>query len=418
MSSALGRDLRLIRLGITGEMRNPAFRLLALVLAAGAAAFAWRQGPMAASTALYLAVWGGRVIALACCLWFATGALRDQNAQLGAVLRSKPIDGARWVWINWATGVGLWLLVLAAGFAGAALAQLPAAGGLSLAAHTVGFFRGALIMVPLATIGYALTRATRSPLGATIVVLAFLCILAGLQLVPQFLRPDYTQNVGLYGGVALTLLALTGPVIERFRRGELRRPAGPILAVLGGALLAWGGGSYAYEAGKQPAEGTVGEMMRLQYLEKGKRVPGFWLSDGRGRTIRTAEHRGKILLIYLFGADDLEAARTLHALDQVQREFRSRGVQVIGVALSTDRGDGAALDWTSGFSFPIGSDPTTVKAGPNPDSALAEAYAAQSLPQLVVTDRRLQVQGVRSDYALDRDGLRSLIETRLQAEPE
>lgn len=414
----MGRDLRLIRIGVTGELRNPAFRLLGVVLAIGAGIYAWQHPGLPGSTAVFLATWGGRVFALACCLWFATGALRDQNHQLGAVLRSKPIDGARWVWVTWATGIALWLALMACPFIGAALAQLPSSGLNSLGAHGLGFLRAALIMVPLGTVAFGLSRLSLSPLGATVVVLAFLCVLAGLQLIPTFLRPDYTQNLALYLAVSLLLLALCGLVVERFRRGELRRPLLPVMAVLGAAALAYGGGSMAYQAAQPPAEGSVQDLMSFQYLEAGKRVPGFWLPDGRGGRVRTAMHHGKILLIYVFAADDLDAARSLTTLDRIQREFKDRGVQVLGICLSTDRGDGPSLALTSGFSFPIGSDMTTTKTAGTPESVLALAYKAQNLPLLVLTDRRRQVRDVRNEYTYDLDTLRAAVQARLTAEPE
>lgn len=418
MRSGIGRDLRLIRIGVAGEVRNPAYRVLAVLLAAGAAVYAWSHPTLAGSTALFLSTWSGRIFALACCLWFATGALRDQDARLGAVLRSKPIDGNRWVWVIWGTGVGLWLLLLASFFVGAALGQLPSSGLAALSAHGVGFLRAAGTMIPLATVGFALSRLTRSPLGASVIVLAFLCVLAGLQLVPGFLRPDYTQNIGLYLGAGLLLMALCGAVVERARRGELRRPLLPVLAVIVAGLFAYGGGSVAYQAALPPTENSIGDLMERQYLEAGKRVPGFWLPDGRGGTVRTAAYEGKILLIFVFGADDVEAARSLRALDEVQKEFRSRGVQVLGVCLSTDHGDGAALAWTSGVSFPIGSDFTTTKLGLEPDSSVAHAYKTQTLPQLVITDRRRRVRESLYSFNYDAAALRNLIRERLTAEPE
>jgi peroxiredoxin len=418
MSDWLPRDLRLIRLGIVGEMRNPVFRLLGVVAALGAGAYAWNQGALAASTSVMLAAWGGRGFALAACLWFGTGALRDQNAQLGAVLRSKPVDGARWVLLTWATGIGLWLILLAAMFLGAMAGQLRWSGLAAIGAHGLGFARAALVMIPLGTLGFSLSRLTRSPLGASVIVLAFLCVLAGLQLIPQFLRPDYTQNLGLYLATAALLLVVTAFLAERFRRGELRRPALPVLGVLGCAALAVGAGNQARQAAMPPEDGSVADMMSVQYLQPGRRAPGFWLPDQWGRTVRTAAYPGKILLIYVFAPDDMEAARTLPALDAMTREFGARGVQPLAVCLSPDHGDGAALAWAGGFRFPLGSDHTTVKTSSPPESALATAFAAKVLPTLVVTDRRRRARVIMSDPGYTPEQLRFLVQGRLAEEPE
>jgi hypothetical protein len=412
------RDLRIIRLAILAELRNPALRLLGVLAAIGAAAYAWQQGPAAASTAVVLTGIAGRGFALACCLWFATGALRDQDSQLGAVLRSKPVDGGRWVLINWATGIGVWLALLALLFLAAALAQLPAAGVNSLAAHGVALVRSSVTMVVVATVGFCLTRVTRSPLGASIIVLAFLCVMAGLQLVPPFLRPDYSQNTLLFLASGAVLLALTGFFVERFRRGELRSPAFSIVGLLLCAGAAYGGGSQAYQASQPPAEGSVPDVIALQHLETGRRLPGFWLPDGRGHTVRTADYPGKVLMVFLFAADDLEAARTLTGLDVIAREYGSRGIQPIGVCMSSDKLDGAALSWTGGYRFPVASDRTTTKTTSPPESSMAVAYDAQVLPMLVMTNRHRKVVEVLKEPSISHERLRALVEQRLREEPE
>ena len=57
--------------------------------------------------------------------------------------------------------------------------------------------------------------------------------------------------------------------------------------------------------------------------------PGFWLPDGKGGIVRTAAYPGKILLVYLFAADDLDAARTLPVLEAVQLVEEERAVLVV-----------------------------------------------------------------------------------------
>jgi peroxiredoxin len=412
------RDLRIVRLNILAELRNPALRILGLIFAIGAGVYGWQQGSSAASTAVILSAWGGRGFALACCLWFATGALRDQDAQLGAVLRSKPIDGARWVLINWATGVGLWGLLAGMFFVGAALGQLAHAGLASLAAHAIGFLRALVTIISVSSLGFCLTRLTRSPLGATVVLLAFLCVIAGLQLIPTFLRPDYSQNLALYLTATAVLLTLTGFLVERYRRGELRKPLGPGLALLICGVAAYGGGSYAYQSSLPPAEGTIPDLVQTQHLEEGKRVPGFEFPDGKGGRVRTSDYAGKIELVYLFAADDLDAAQTLGALNRVAAEYGAQGVQPIGVCLSMDKLDGATLSWTAGLRFPIASDRFTVKTQAPPESPLAIAWDAQVVPMLVVTDRHRRVRTVLKDPAVDFPRLQTIVSERLKEEPQ
>jgi hypothetical protein len=365
-----------------------------------------------------LTAWAGRAFAVAACLWFGTGALRDQNAQLGAVLRSKPVDGARWVLVTWGTGVGLWLLLLACVFVGAMLGQLPASGLTSVAAHGLAFLRASLIMVPLATLGFALSRITRSPLGATVIVLAFLCVLGGLQFMPQFLRPDYTQNLVLYVGAAAAALALAGFLVERARRGELRRPVAPAIGLAACLAVAGAGAAGAHRAAQPVADGGVADLMNSQHLEPGRQIPGFWLPDGRGGTVRSADYAGKILLLYLFTPQDGEAARTLPALDAVGREFAAQGVQPLGLCFAQDRGEGTALALTGGLGFPLGIDSTTIKTSTPPDGGLLGAFNVKALPVLIVTDRRRQARTILEEPSYTPERLRVLVTERLAEEPE
>jgi len=420
MLKLLRRSARLIRLGSVAELRNPGLRVMGIAAAVGAGAYAWNLGSIAGSTAVVLAAWLGRAFGAGACLWFAYSALRDQHERSGATLRSKPVDGGYWVLVNWLSGLVVWLSLVALCFLAAALAQLPAAGPTSLLAHAWGFGRAALTVVIVGTLSFALSRMMRSPLGGIIILFAWFCTMGGLQFVPAYLRPDYAQNRALFLGVAAVVLCVAALLVERFRRGELRRPLLPLVTVLVLALVSAAGGSHAYTATPRLYHDipTIWGRMSEQHLLLGHRVPGFWLPDGRGGTVRTASYPGKVLLIYIFAADDMDAAHGLPALERIHREFGERGVQPIGVCLSPDHGDGVAIARAGGYHFPIGSDITTVKASAPPESAVALAYNLQLLPMLVVTDRMHHVRSVLNEPSPDVERLRQLVTERLAAEPE
>lgn len=411
---------RLIRLGISADLRSPGLRLAAVVGALGVAVYAWNQGSMVGSAALVLSSWLGRVYGVAACLWFAYAAIRDQNDQNGAVLRSKPVDGTRWVFINWTGGMTVWLILLGGAFLAAALAQLPHAGALGLRAHGFAFLRSAALLVSVATLSFGLSRMLRSPLGGIITVFAWFCAMAGLEFIPGFLRPDYSQNSLLFLAAGAWVLALCALLVERFRRGELRRPLAPLAALV--ALLALTAAAAAHAIGQTPqaiaAPAGMWAQMSRQYLRLGSRVPGFWLPDGSGGTVRTADYPGKILIIFLFAAEDLDAARTLPAMEVIRKEFGDRGVQPIAVCLSPNHGDGRLLARAGGYAYPIGIDLSTVKASAPPESSIAIAYDAQNLPKLVVTDRRRRARAILFDPFYSVEQLRLAVEARLAEEPE
>lgn len=410
------RNLRLLGLGIQAELRNPGFRLLGVVTALMAGLYAWNQGDLAASTAVTLSSWLSRGFGLAAALWFAYAAVRDQNARLGAVIRAKPIDGAYWVALTWASGLLVWLLLLALAFLAAALGQFPAAGVSSLAAHSLGFFRAATVLLAVSTLSFALSRMMRTPVGGILVAFAWFCVMAGLDLVPPYLRPDYSQNALLYVLAAAFFLFLTGFLVERLRRGELRRPL-PVIAGSLVLLLAAGGaalGAYHSDPEQQYKSSVLWTSIESQDLQKGERVPGFWLPDGRGGRVSTAAFPGKILVIYLFPGPETEAARTLQGLNEIAREFGDQNVQPIGICLSQDQGHGPGLTWTGGYRYPIGFDPTTRSVSPQAASALAVAFRAQTLPLLVITDRQRRVRYVGNAANYDIQELRRKVQEQLQ----
>jgi hypothetical protein len=415
----LQSSLRRLRLGFTAELRNPGLRLLGLAGFLAAAAYAWGQGDLAGPTAIVLTSWGGKLFGWAACLWFAYAAVRDQNEKLGAALRSKPMDGAWWVLMLWATGLCTWLALLFCPFLGAGLAQLPRAGLASIESHGIAFLRAALILTSTGTLSFALSRMLRSPLGGVLVVFAWFCSMAGMQYLSLYLRLDYAQNQRLFLATAALLLSVAAYLVERHRRGELRRPGPALLAAAVLLLLTGAGALRAYRRAPDLLldERPLWQQISRQHVMRDQRTPGFWLADGRGGWVRTSDHAGKILLIFLFAPDDLESARTLSALQAIARDYGSRGVQPIGVCLSPDHGDGWALSRYGGYRFPIGSDLGTVKSSPA-QSPVAIAYDLQLLPALVVTDRRRTVRSFLKEPFYDVVTLRRLVEERLAAEPE
>jgi hypothetical protein len=417
---ALRRELRLVWLGLLSSLRNPGLRLMAGVGFVGMVVMGWNLGAIAGSTAVLLTTWLAKFYGTAACLWFAYAALRDQDERAGAVIRSKPVDGARWVMLNWVTGMGVWLVLMGACFLGAAVGQLVPAGATALVAHGIGFARAGTTLMIIGTLSFTLSRMLRSPLGGIIVMFVWFCTMAGLRYIPAYLQPDFAQNRPLFLALGLFLLCLCALGVERFRRGELRQPLVAIAAVGVAGVLLFQGSAAAMRArfDADAAEPNIWSRMAMQHMERGMRIPGFWLPDGKGGRIRLAEHRGKILLVFLFAADDLDAARTLPALDRIAKQFGDRGVQPIGICFAADHGDGRALARTGGYGFPIGSDLSTVKTSIPPEAAITSAFDAQVLPTLVLADRRHLVRDVMTLPSYDFAYLQQRVEERLGEEPQ
>src|SRR5262249_48052080 len=216
-------------------LRSPGLRLVAFLGAIAAGALAWNASDAPGSVGVLLAAWLGRLYSVAAALWFAYTGIRDLGDE-GATVRAKPVDGAAWVAVTWATGIGIWLALLGIAFGVAALVLLVNAGPAALPGQAVGFLRAAGLVVVVATWSYTLSRMLRSPLGGILTLFAWFCSMAGLQFIPAYLRPDFTQNLPLFLAASLFLLCLAALLVERFRRGELRRP-GLAVALLCACLL-------------------------------------------------------------------------------------------------------------------------------------------------------------------------------------
>src|SRR5678815_1683327 len=134
----LRRSARLTWLGIAAGLRTPGLRLVAFLGAVAAGLLAWNASDVPGSIGVLLAAWLGRIYGVAAALWFAYAAIRDLGDG-GATLRAKPVDGATWVGISWATGMGIWLAQLGIAFLAAALVLLPVAGMTAVVGQALGF---------------------------------------------------------------------------------------------------------------------------------------------------------------------------------------------------------------------------------------------------------------------------------------
>ncbi len=416
--SGLRRGFRLILLAARAELRSPGLWLPALLAALAVGAFTVSSQDAGATIAVVLATRLGQAYGIAACLWFGYRAVRDQDERLGAVLRSKPVDGAAWVTVSWATGVAVWTLILGLAFLAAALAMAFTTGVPASLVALLGFGHAWVTVVIASALSFGLSRVMRSPLGGILIMLAWVCVIAGLQNAPPYMRLEYAQNRGLFLPVSAGILAFAALLVERLRRQELRRPLVPVLSALLFLPLSWAGGQIAARDAAiiTDPSGTVWEAIGRQHLEPGRRLPGFWLPDGHGGTVRTADHTGKVLLVYLFAAGDLETARNLKTLSELGRELGAQGVQPLGVCLSPDHADAAMLA-RAGYGFPIGADQTAAATGDKPQSTLLTAYNADLLPLLVITDRRRMVREVLTDTIHDPARLRELVTARLTEEP-
>src|SRR5262245_15129847 len=141
MLTRLQANLRLIGLGLRAELRNPGIWVPAVLAGLLFVALGWNARDVAPTQSVILSLRLGQAYGLAAVLWFAYRAIRDQDHQLGAVLRSKPVESARWVFLNWATGAALWIALLAIAVIAVTVVQLPTAGVRTIGAQAATLYR-------------------------------------------------------------------------------------------------------------------------------------------------------------------------------------------------------------------------------------------------------------------------------------
>jgi hypothetical protein len=406
----------LLRLGLLAELRRPVVRLALIAGAVFGAVTGGLNFGSAGATAIWLSGVLTPLLGVAACLWQGSYACRDHRTGR-SVLGARPVDGAYLTAMLWATGTCLWLIGTVPAFLAAAVVQTPFAPLVAGPAHLAALARTAFVVASLGTLAFAVSRVLRSSVGGALVVVGWGLLRTGAGPLGAF-QPDSSQNALWFGLLALLALSGTALLVERRRRGELRRvaaPAGIVAALLvstvaGAAQTGW--------RAEDPLQQQLRERMGGQSLRVLEAVPGFWLPDGRGGTVRTADYSGKALLIYLFEPGDLAACRALSALNRARKEYGAGEVQPLGVCVTRSRADAWTLTTLGGAGFPIGVDLAEASSGLGAvTSPLLRAYHPSALPLLVVTDRRHRarelIQGVPPEPAT----LRRIIAERLAEEP-
>jgi len=67
------------------------------------------------------------------------------------------------------------------------------------------------------------------------------------------------------------------------------------------------------------------------HVQKNDEAPGFTLKDARGRRVRLADYKGKVVLINFWATWCAPCQAEMPSLVELQNEHRSRGLQIIGV---------------------------------------------------------------------------------------
>ncbi len=140
----------------------------------------------------------------------------------------------------------------------------------------------------------------------------------------------------------------------------------------------------------------------------GAPAPTFALSRlGDSGTLSLASLRGRTVVLNFWASWCDPCKREAPALEQVWREYRSRGVVVLGVDSGDTAGDARRFLAAHGITYPIVTDPNEVLA--------ANRYGVPGFPVTYVIDRAGRVVGGRVLGPISDQPFKTAFERNLDA---
>lgn len=120
-------------------------------------------------------------------------------------------------------------------------------------------------------------------------------------------------------------------------------------------------------------------MPKLQEVKDRPPAPDFSLPDPAGKKVSLKDYRGKVVFL-AFWASWCEFCRDeLPAIEQLYRDYKSRGLEVVAVAIKDRREDTLAFVKKSKLTYPILLDPA---------GDIGALYGAFATPTVYLIDRK------------------------------
>ena len=148
-------------------------------------------------------------------------------------------------------------------------------------------------------------------------------------------------------------------------------------AWIGLAVIAVVAGYYIYGRGESNAGSAMKPM--LPPGELAGSAPAFTLTDLNGKPVSLADFRGKVVVLNFWATWCPPCRREIPDFIDLQREYGSRGVQIVGIALDEPE-KVQAFARQNGMNYPVllGSDEISMKYG--------------------------GIEGIPTTFIIDRDG--------------
>jgi thiol-disulfide isomerase/thioredoxin len=124
-------------------------------------------------------------------------------------------------------------------------------------------------------------------------------------------------------------------------------------------------------------------------LRTGAPAPEFQLKSNSGKPVSLASLKGQIVLVNFWASWCGPCRKEMPILEQLNRQYRGKGVTLVGVNVEPD--SAAAADWLKAtpVSFPILFDV---------DSKVSKLYQVEGMPNTVILDRKGNVRYIHRGY--------------------
>jgi len=128
----------------------------------------------------------------------------------------------------------------------------------------------------------------------------------------------------------------------------------------------------------------------VDQIHTGAPAPQFQLNSNNGKPLSLADLKGRIVLVNFWASWCGPCRKEMPLLEQLNRQYRSKGVTLVGVNVEPD--SAAATDWLKAtpVSFPILFDV---------DSKVSKLYQVEGMPNTVILDRKGNVQYIHRGYS-------------------
>ena len=194
-----------------------------------------------------------------------------------------------------------------------------------------------------------------------------------------FWQPGYLVSSGLLAGTGFALWRIwQRPVSER--RAYVR--------VLGGG----------YAVGAVLAVAVFGSMNMFtgsQVLRSGERVPDFTLANLSGDSVRFSDLEGQAVVLNFWATWCPPCRREMPLLDAIQKQYKSRGLSVVGIDVGEDADVVRRYIASIGVAYPIWVDAPNRQAGVDSTQRLHGRFGGVGLPTTIFIDPEGRVRGRR-----------------------